>query len=95
MMLRAIYRCLVWLHPAAFRQQFGEEMIWIFDEAAGTWGAASLVVDAGMSLVRRWLMSSGLWKVLAAAIVGGLPVIIAFGTFIPWESVWRALRSAF
>jgi hypothetical protein len=95
MSMRGVYCGLVWLHPAAFRRRFGEEMLWIFDEAAGTCGAASLVVDAGRSLIRQWLMPSGLWKGLAALIVGILPVVIAFGTFIPWESVWRALRSAF
>jgi ABC-type transporter Mla maintaining outer membrane lipid asymmetry permease subunit MlaE len=95
MIVRGVYRCLVWLHPSAFRQRFGEEMVWIFDEAAGTWSAASLVVDAGMSLVRQRLTPSELGKALAAVIVGGLPVIIAFGTFIPWASVWRVLRSAF
>lgn len=95
MIMRGLYCRLVWLHPAAFRQRFGEEMIWIFDEAVGRWGAASLVIDAGMSLVRHWLVPSGLWKGLAAVIVGIFPVVIAFGTFIPWETVWRALLSAF
>jgi hypothetical protein len=37
-MVRGLYRCLVWLHPAPFRLQFAEEMVWIFDEAAGKWG---------------------------------------------------------
>jgi hypothetical protein len=95
MIMRRLYCCLVWLHPAAFRQRFGEEMIWIFDEAAGTWGAVTLLADTGISLIRQWLTPSGLWKGLAAVIIGILPVVIAFGTFIPWESVWRALRSAF
>ena len=33
-MVRNLYRCLVWLHPSAFRLRFEEEMLWIFDEAA-------------------------------------------------------------
>jgi hypothetical protein len=93
--MRGVYRCLVWLHPAAFRQRFGEEMLWIFDEAADTCGATSLIVDAGRSLIRQWLAPSGLCKGFAAVTIGILPVVIAFGTFIPWETVWRALRSAF
>ena len=34
-MLRSLYRRLLCLHPPAFRQRFAEEMLWIFDEAAG------------------------------------------------------------
>jgi hypothetical protein len=94
MMMRGVYRCLVWLHPAWFRQRFAEEMIWIFDESAGKWGAAALVVDRGISLLRQWVTPSGLWKGLAAVIVGIVPVVIAFGTLIPWDSVWCAWRSA-
>jgi len=32
---RLIYRLLLWLHPLAFRKQFGDEMLWIFDLSAG------------------------------------------------------------
>jgi hypothetical protein len=95
MIMRGLYRCLLCLHPAAFRRRFAEEMLWIFDEAAGTWGAMSLLADAGISLIRQWLMWSELWKGVAAVIGGIVPMAIAFGSFIPWESVWRALRSAF
>lgn len=27
-----LYRCLVRLHPAAFRREFANEMLWIFEE---------------------------------------------------------------
>ena len=52
-MVRGLYRSLVWLHPVAFRLQFGEEMLWIFDQAVDTWCAGSLIADAGMSLARQ------------------------------------------
>jgi len=67
MMIRGLYRCLVWLHPPAFRLRFEEEMFWVFDQAVGTWGAAALVADAIISLSRQWLLRSGLWKWAAAA----------------------------
>jgi hypothetical protein len=54
MMVRGLYRSLVWLHPVAFRLQFGEEMLWIFDQAVDTWSAGSLIADAGISLARQW-----------------------------------------
>ena len=85
MMVRGLYRCLIRLHPAAFRLQFQEEMFWIFDQAVGTWGAASLVADAITSLSRQWLLRSGLWKWVAAGIAGIVPLIIAFGSFLPWD----------
>lgn len=85
MMVRGLYRCLIRLHPAGFRLQFQEEMFWIFDQAVGTWGAASLVADAITSLSRQWLLRSGLWKWAAAGIAGIVLLIIAFGSFLPWD----------
>jgi len=84
-MLRQVYRCLIWLHPAAFRRQFEEEMQWIFDEAAGAWGAASLLSDASVSLVRQWLLRSRLWMWLAAGLAGIVPLLVALGSFLPWD----------
>ncbi len=84
-MVRRFYRCLVWLHPATFRLQFAEEMLWIFDQAVDTCGAAPLVADACISLSRQWLLRSGLWKWVAAAVAGMVPIIIAFGSFLPWD----------
>lgn len=84
-MMRRVYRCLLWLHPAAFRRQFEEEMLCIFDEAAGTWGAVSLVSDASVSLVRRRVLRSELWIWVVAGIAGIIPLILAFGSFLPWD----------
>jgi hypothetical protein len=85
MMIRRLYRCLVWLHPATFRLRFEEEMLWIFDEGADAWGTESLVLDASVSLVRQWLLRSGLWRWVVAGIAGIIPLIIAFGSFLPWD----------
>jgi hypothetical protein len=85
-MMRRTYRSLLWLHPAAFRRQFEEEMLWIFDEAAGAC-AASLFSDVGVSLVRQWLLRSDLWVWVVAGIAGIIPLIIAFGTFLPWDKI--------
>ncbi|HET8923213.1 MAG TPA: hypothetical protein VFN26_09495 [Candidatus Acidoferrum sp.] len=84
-MVRVLYRFLVWLHPAMFRLQFEEEMLWIFDQAAGTWGTGSLVADASISLGRQWLIGSQMWKWAVAGIAGLVPLIIAFGSFLPWD----------
>jgi len=83
-MIRDLYRWLVRSHPAAFRQRFEEEMLWIFDEAADSWGIASLLADAGASLGRQWLIRSDLWKWLVATVLGTVPLLIAFGSFL-WD----------
>jgi len=70
-MNRTLYRCLLRLHPGGFRRQFGEEMLWIFDEASVTQGSGALLVDAARSLARQWVLRSGSWKV-AVALAGAL-----------------------
>ena len=84
-MMRRVYRWLLWLHPASFRRQFEEEMLWIYDEAADAWGAPSFFSDASVSLFRQWLLRSGLWIWAVAGIAGIIPLIIAFGSFLPWD----------
>jgi hypothetical protein len=83
--MRFLYALLIRMHPSAFRNRFAPEMLLIFDEAAISWGAASLLRDAILSLLRQWLIRSQLWKWLLAAIVGAVPLIIAFGSFLPWD----------
>ena len=29
---RFVYRVIMWLHPKWFKERFGDEMLWIFDE---------------------------------------------------------------
>src|SRR4051812_23710236 len=69
-MSRFLYRCLISLHPPAFREQFAGEMQWIFEEAAEREGVAPLFVDAFVSLARQWVLRTELWKV-AVALIGG------------------------
>jgi CubicO group peptidase (beta-lactamase class C family) len=53
---RLAYRCVVRMHPHIFREQFGEEMMWIFEEATETHGALRLLGDGVLSLVRQWVL---------------------------------------
>jgi D-alanyl-D-alanine carboxypeptidase len=55
-MYRVAYRCMVRLHPRAFREQFGEEMMWIFEEAVDTHGMLHLLGDGILSLARQWVL---------------------------------------
>src|SRR5436309_314368 len=53
---RLFYVCLLSLHPRPFRERFGEEMIDIFDEGAGSRRRVALFVDAFISLFRQWVL---------------------------------------
>jgi len=96
-MTRSLYRCLLWLHPRAFREQFAGEMLWIFDEAAESQGVSGLLFDAMLSLARQRLMRSGSWKVAAAAL-GALLQMAIVATVVrpalaPGGSGQRAIQS--
>lgn len=82
MMTRSLYRWLIFLHPPAFRLRFEEELLWIFDESREASGAASLLYDAALSLLRQWLVRSGMWKWVLAGVAGAMPVVIGFGSFL-------------
>lgn len=64
---RSLYRLLLKLHPAAFRERFAEEMLWIFDEAAATQGTPRLFADAFISLMRQWVVRPESWHLSVAA----------------------------
>jgi hypothetical protein len=83
--MRFLYSLLIRLHPPSFRKRFAQEMLWIFEEAASSWGVGSFFRDAILSLFRQWLIRSELWKWLVAGIAGVVPLIIAFGSFLPWD----------
>lgn len=54
-LLRIAYRGLLRFYPASFRSEFGEEMLWIFDEEIkrGRMRAAPLLNDAARSIAAR------------------------------------------
>jgi uncharacterized membrane protein len=82
MMTRTLYRWLVCLHPPAFRLRFEEELLWIFDESSDASGATPLLYDAAASVLRQWLVRTGMWKWAVGAVAGALPLLIGFGTFL-------------
>ena len=52
---RFAYRLLLSLHPASFQDEFGNEMLWIFDEEYSQGGAAYMFLDGVISLLRQCL----------------------------------------
>ena len=55
MIKRRMYQVLLRLHPAAFRERFAEEMLWIFDKSLDDVGPLKLCTDAALSLVKQHL----------------------------------------
>lgn len=80
------YRLLLRLHPPAFRRQFEEEMLWVFDELAEERGAAALFVDAFASLARQWVVRSFLQRLLVGDIGLSPARSLAAGLFT-WERI--------
>jgi len=50
---RFAYRLLLRLHPAGFQDEFGAEMLWIFDEEHQQGRVAHLLLDGAISLLRQ------------------------------------------
>jgi uncharacterized protein (TIGR03435 family) len=51
---RHLYRAIIRLHPAAFRDEFGREMALDFEDAMRDRGFTPLLGDAMLSLARQW-----------------------------------------
>jgi hypothetical protein len=65
-MKRFLYRFLLYLHPPDFRERFAAEMLWIFDEAPAQ-AQRAFFTDAFVSVLKQWILHSGLWKAVAGA----------------------------
>ena len=50
---RFAYRLLLRLHPTGFEDEFGAEMLWIFDEERQQGGVVHLLLDGALSLLRQ------------------------------------------
>ena len=71
---RFAYRLLLGLHPASFQDEFGAEMLWIFEEEYERNNACYLFFDAMVSLLRqrcRIQNDPGLLSITSGAIITG------------------------
>lgn len=78
------YRCIVRLHPRAFREQFGEEMTGIFEEAAKTHGGFRLLGDGLVSLTRQWIFRP---KPLVVPVTEPVPSAPCETGLFAWEHI--------
>ncbi|MGC4056064.1 MAG: EF-hand domain-containing protein [Paludibaculum sp.] len=87
-MLRSLYIQLLRLHPAAFRQRYGDEMLSIYDEAARSGRPWPLFGDACLSLGRQWLLREHEPEPQSAAVTSndGVPVFYCADQSMPPKS---------
>jgi CubicO group peptidase (beta-lactamase class C family) len=83
---RSLYRCLVHMHPAAFRRRFAPEMLWIFDEIADHDARIELFSDALVSLARQWIVRVAIQKLLIGELRFGPLPATGSGQF-SWERI--------
>jgi hypothetical protein len=88
MILRHLYRLAIRLHPSSFRERFGGEMLYIFDQQNRTPDAFRFVLDSVFSLFRQWLVrpnfevgESGV--AAAQAVPDGIPSFLSLTSFRP------------
>jgi hypothetical protein len=91
-MRRAIYRTLLALHPSAFRRQFADEMLWVFDQADRDREASGFCADVAGSLLRHWLRQPMLWRIAGAAAGGVLMLLWMSATAPRIRAKWSALE---
>ena len=93
--MRTLFRLLLWLHPAEFRERFGDEILCIFDEASGSWSSVFLIGDTFLSLLRRWPRQPQPWQWAAAMLGGFISLFFGFGGFLSLRGIWEAFRTVF
>ena len=75
-MASRLYGWLIRLHPAAFRERFGAEMLCVYDEASRG-ERPHLLADGVVSLARQWVARSRYWVIGAAALGAVLQIAMA------------------
>lgn len=82
---RIAYRAILRLHPCTFRAEFGDEMLWIFDEEARNGSSTRLLLDGLLSVavqnIRPRLQAT---PQVAAA---GLPFYVEIDSTVPAERI--------
>jgi hypothetical protein len=89
-MRRGLYRLMIRLHPSTFREQFGEEMLCIFDESAPS-EEPRLLSDCLVSLPRQWLLRSGAWKLAAGLAISSL-ILVGWAQMLTRGVSWSLRR---
>ncbi len=84
-MIRPVYSFLIRLHPSAFRERFGDEMMSIFDESARGRKAFGLLIDAFVSMLRQGILGPEHRRAMTlnlAWTIAALPLHLVVATFV-------------
>lgn len=74
--MRRLYWFLLCMYPREFRSEYGDELLWIFEEEISRGRHRhALFTDALISLTRQWVVRRGAWKWAAAVMVALLQVV--------------------
>lgn len=71
---RLVYRLILRLHPASFREEFGSEMLWIFEQEQQPGATVHLFLDGTLSLFRQRFTSqndSGQLSIASGVMITG------------------------
>ncbi|HTZ56786.1 MAG TPA: hypothetical protein VMB49_01750 [Acidobacteriaceae bacterium] len=69
---RFAYRLLLGMHPASFQNEFGAEMLWIFEEESRQGAVSHLLLDGALSLLRQhWRIKreSGMLSICSGEVI--------------------------
>lgn len=83
--MRCLYRLFLAVLPSWFREEYAEEMLWIFDQTPGT--RLPLVLDVALAVVRQWLGSALLWQCVLVVGTAPLPYLFALHTWKDFNAV--------
>jgi hypothetical protein len=86
-MIRWLYCLTLRLHPARFRREFGEEMLWIFDQAETRARRLRFLGDGLLSLARQRALR-GDYGEAAPAVETGAPMFQTIAPFHLRPAVW-------
>jgi len=78
--MRWFYILLLYLHPRAFRQRFGDEMLGIFDQSSEK---ASLMADGLLSLLRQWTLRQPSFAFSPTTAADGVPLFYSAEAEVP------------
>jgi len=86
-MPRWLYIRLLRLHPAPFRQRFGDEMLEMFENANGLRASALFLADGLLSLIRQWILRPEFRRPLPAPVISdalsGVPLFHSMDPYKP------------
>jgi hypothetical protein len=88
---RRIYRLLLRLHPAAFRERFAQEMLWVFDQSVAETGVCRALADGSLSVMKQWAANDMNPSAATEGMFGRLPTQSVSPQFLAQATIVAAL----